>query len=39
MRTETRPQFDQYVGRLATLNGIADPSKAFTVTPAVQQTM
>ena len=38
MRTETRVLFDQYTQRLANLNGVTDPSKAFTVTPTVQQT-
>lgn len=39
MRTETRVLFDQYSQRLAQLNGITDPSKAFTIAPSVQQTM
>jgi len=39
MRTETRPLFDQYTHRLAQLNGVADPSKIFTVSPEVQQTL
>lgn len=39
MRTETRAAFDNYSQRIGQLNGVADPSKAFTVTPAVQQTM
>lgn len=39
MRTETRPLFDQYTRRVAQLNGVADPSKIFTVSPEVQQTL
>lgn len=39
MRTETRPLFDQYTLRLAQLNGVTDPSKIFTVSPEVQQTL
>ncbi len=39
MRTETRPLFDQYTNRLAQLNGVTDPSKVFTVSPEVQQTL
>lgn len=39
MRNETRVLFNQYLGRQAELNGIDDPSKKFSVTPSVEQTL
>lgn len=39
MRNETRVLFNAYLSQLAKLNGIADASVKFTVTPAVQQTL
>jgi P2 family phage major capsid protein len=39
MRNETRVLFNAYLGQLATLNGIPDATKKFTVTPSVQQTL
>lgn len=39
MRTETRKKFNGYMSNLATLNGIDDASKKFTVDPTNQQKL
>nr|WP_324259055.1 phage major capsid protein, P2 family [Cellvibrio fontiphilus] len=39
MRNETRISFEKYSSRIATLNGVKDVSKKFTVEPSVQQTL
>ena len=41
MRKETRFKFNQYLSRIAELNGIAtsDLDKKFTVEPSVTQTL
>lgn len=39
MLNETRVQYDKYTQQIGKLNGIADPSRSFTVTPAVAQTL
>lgn len=39
MRNETRKYFNEYLERIATLNGVTDATKAFNVVPAVQQTL
>ena len=39
MRPELRKAIDAYFTQLATLNGVADATKRFNVTPRVQQTL
>ncbi len=39
MRNETRRAFNEYLGRLATLNGVESVEKKFNVSPSVQQTL
>ena len=39
MRNETRLAFNAYAAKIAALNGVADASKKFSVTPSVQQTL
>lgn len=39
MRNETRLQYQAYLDQVAQLNGVGDPTKTFTVTPAVQQKL
>jgi len=39
MRNETRRAVTEYLSRLASLNGVADASQKFTVSPSVQQTL
>lgn len=39
MRNETRVQYSAYLEQIAKLSGVTDPSKAFTVDPAVQQKL
>lgn len=39
MRNETRLAFDAYCANIATLSGIKDVSKTFSVNPSVQQKM
>jgi P2 family phage major capsid protein len=39
MRNETRRAVTEYLSRLASLNGVADASQKFTVSPTVQQTL
>ncbi|SMC24164.1 phage major capsid protein, P2 family [Andreprevotia lacus DSM 23236] len=39
MKNETRLAFNAFVAQLASLNGIADATKSFTVAPSVQQTL
>lgn len=39
MRNETRDKFNAYMDQIAQLNGVADPSKKFSVVPTVQQTL
>ena len=39
MRNETRVLFNAYLAQLAQLNGVADVSSKFTVSPSVQQTL
>lgn len=39
MRNETRILFEEYSRRIATLNGVSDATKKFTVEPSVQQTL
>lgn len=39
MRNPTRKQFDAYLEQIATLNGIPDATKKFSVEPSVQQTL
>lgn len=39
MRNTTREAFDLYTAQLATIYGVADPAKTFTVEPSVQQTL
>lgn len=39
MRNDTRELFDAYLGQIAKLNGVADVSRKFTATPAVEQRL
>lgn len=39
MRNDTRVLFNSYLGVIAKLNGVADATKQFTVTPSVQQKL
>lgn len=39
MLNDTRIQYDKYTQQIGKLNGVADPSRSFTVTPAVAQTL
>ena len=39
MRNETRRAVTEYLSRLASLNGVADASQKFTVSPTVQQRL
>lgn len=39
MRNETRLHYQAYLDQVAQLNGVSDPTKTFTVTPAVQQKL
>lgn len=39
MRNDTRIKFNAYLHQIATLNGVEDATKTFSVVPAVQQTM
>lgn len=39
MLNSTRTQYDAYTQQIGKLNGVADPSRSFTVAPAVAQTL
>lgn len=39
MKTATRVQFEDYLSKVAELNGISDATKKFAVDPTVQQTL
>jgi P2 family phage major capsid protein len=39
MQAQTRVKFDQYLARIAQLNGVPSAMQKFTVTPSVQQTL
>lgn len=39
MRNETRQSYNDYLSRLAQINGITDPTATFSVVPTVQQTL
>ena len=39
MRNPTRLIFNQYMHQIATLNGVTDITKSFSVQPSVQQTI
>lgn len=39
MRNDTRAQYAAYLEQIAKLNGVSDPTKTFTVAPAVQQKL
>ncbi|WP_421865090.1 phage major capsid protein, P2 family [Motiliproteus sp.] len=39
MRNETRKLYSGYLQQIAQLNGVEDPTKKFSVTPSVQQTL
>lgn len=39
MRNETRVLYNQYLGRVAQLNGVPDATQRFNVTPAVEQRL
>lgn len=39
MRNETRVHYNGYLGQIAALNGVVDPTVKFTATPSVQQKL
>lgn len=39
MLNDTRTQYDAYTAQIGKLNGVSDPSRTFTVAPAVAQTL
>ena len=39
MRNETRLKFNAYTTQIGKLNAVEDPSRSFTVAPAVAQTL
>jgi hypothetical protein len=39
MRNETRLKYNAFAAAIATLNGVDDATKSFSVSPSVQQTL
>lgn len=39
MRNDTRQKFNEYLGQVASLNGVPDATVKFTAAPSVQQTL
>lgn len=39
MRNETRQKYEAFAAAIATLNGVGDATKSFSVSPSVQQTL
>lgn len=39
MRNDTRKKYNEYVAKVADLNGVDDATEKFTVSPSVQQTL
>jgi len=39
MRNETRPKYEAFAAAIASLNGVSDATKSFSVSPSVQQTL
>lgn len=39
MRNETRDKFNNFMEQIGSLNGVADPSKKFSVQPTIQQKL